>query len=242
MDEKMHGTTLSARHQIIIRRVALFGTPVLLSLLELGHPLLDHRNPIHMLAPIVTWWIVLHLLLVPLFALMGWTFFLLLDGVQSPAATLSRYATIVYISFSIGYDTAVGLVSGILASNAVALPSLQQGIVQQSLQQLYMYPAIVLSYYILLGSGIVAIGSAARALGRAGVPAVPVILLLGTILAAYSHAIPFGPLGDACFFLAALWIEFVWRPSSLRTLQALGRTQETPEQSKPIVNVSSGGE
>src|SRR5690349_1881131 len=113
MDEKMQATTLSTRNQVVLRRVALFGTPVVLSLLELGHPLLDHQNPIHMLAPIVTWWIVLHLLLVPLFVLMGWTFFLLLDGIQNPAATLSRYATVVYISFTIGYDMAVGLVSGI---------------------------------------------------------------------------------------------------------------------------------
>jgi hypothetical protein len=31
------------------------------------------------------------------------------------------------------------------------------------------------------------------------------------MLSAYSHATPFGPLGSACFFLAALWIELVWR-------------------------------
>lgn len=238
----MQNTPLIARYRPAFRRVVLFGTPVLLSLLELGHPLLDHRNTIHMLAPIVTWWIVLHLLLVPLFALMGWTFFLLLDDMQSPAATLSRYATVVYISFTIGYDMAVGLVSGILVGNAVALPTAQQNVVQQALQQLYTYPAIGLSYLILLGAGIVAIGSAAWAFARAGVPAVPIVILLGTVLAAYSHALPFGPLGDACFFLAALWIELVWRPSSRRTSQPLGRTNASLEQSEPVVNVSGGGE
>ena len=42
----------------------------------------------------------------------------------------------------------------------------------------------------------------------------PVIVLLGTVLTAYSHALPFGPLGSVCFFVAALWIELVWRKAS----------------------------
>jgi hypothetical protein len=40
-----------------------------------------------------------------------------------------------------------------------------------------------------------------------------------------SHALPFGPLGSACFFLAALWIELVWRKS--------------PRQEKDAIAVSS---
>src|SRR5436190_20958261 len=34
---------------------------------------------------------------------------------------------------------------------------------------------------------------------------------VGTVLTAYSHALPFGPLGSTCFFISALWIELVWR-------------------------------
>jgi hypothetical protein len=189
----------------------LFGTPLLLAILELAHPLLDHKHTISMLTPIATWWIVLHLLLVPLFALMGWTFFLLLEDVHNAAATLSRYATVVYISFTIGYDTAVGLNSGILVSNAIGLPSAQQAVLQQAITQMFSSPAIVLSYYILLVSGVVAIGAMAWALIGAGVPRVPVLVLLGTVVSAYSHALPFGPFGSVCFLLAALWIELVWR-------------------------------
>lgn len=194
-----------------LRRVVLFGTPLVLTVLELGHPLLDHTNPIKMLAPITTWWIILHLLLVPLFALMGWTFFLLLRGIENRAATLCRFATVVYISFTIGYDTLVGLNSGILVSNALALSNAQQAIVQGAIQQLFMSGPIILTYYILLGAGIVSICAAALALAQAGVPRLPIFVLLGTLLSAYSHATPFGPLGSACFFLAALWIELVWR-------------------------------
>ena len=70
-----------------------------------------------------------------------------------------------------------------------------------------------LSGYILVISGIVSICAAAWALYHAGVPLLPVIVLLGTVLTAYSHALPFGPLGSACFFISALWIELVWRKS-----------------------------
>ena len=231
----MQNVIVSSQSQSVLRRVVLLGTPLLLGILELGHPLLDHMNPIKMLAPIATWWIILHLLLVPLFALMGWTFFLLLQGIQNKAATLCRYATVTYISFTIGYDTAVGLNSGILVSNALSLPHAQQLIVQGAMQQLFASPAIILSYYILLVSGIVSICSLAWALARAGVPGLPVLVLLGTLLSAYSHATPFGPLGSACFFLAALWIELVWRKVSRKESDA-GFSKE----GEFAVNVSSG--
>lgn len=208
---------LATRRHIGWRRIILLGTPALLVLLELGHPPLDHMHTISMLTPIVSWWIVLHMLLVPLFALMGWTFFLLLEGVQNRAAILCRYLTVVYISFSIGYDTVAGLNSGILVSNALPLPPTQQAVVQGMISQLFTSPAIVLSYDILLISGIASISLAALALARAGVPWLPVLLFLGTILSAYSHALPFGPLGTTCFFLAALWIELVWRKAQAST-------------------------
>jgi hypothetical protein len=236
VEENMQNNIVSSRRQDVLRRIVLLGTPLLLCILELGHPLLDHTNPIRMLAPIVTWWIILHLLLVPLFALMGWTFFLLLQGVQNRAATLCRYATVVYISFSIGYDTAVGLNSGILASNALALPNAQQAVIQDAMHQLFVSPAIVLSYYILLGAGIVSICSAAWALADTGVPRLPVLVLLGTMLSAYSHATPFGPLGSACFFLAALWIELVWRKAPLKE----NAVAPTTKEGELLVHVSSG--
>jgi hypothetical protein len=240
--ENMQSAIATSHGQKVLRRVVLFGTPLLLCILELGHPLLDHMNPIRMLAPIVTWWIILHLLLVPLFALMGWTLFLLLQGIQNSAATLCRYATVVYISFTIGYDTLVGLNSGILASNALVLPNAQQAIVQDAMHQLYTSPAIILCYYILFGSGIVAICSAALALARAGVPRLPVFVLLGTILSAYSHATPFGPLGSACFFLAALWIELVWRKMSQEENDAMADHLASQKEGELLVNLSSGGE
>ncbi len=69
----------------------------------------------------------------------------------------------------------------------------------------------VLSGYILVVAGTASIFAAAWALLQTGVPRLPAFVLLGTVLVAYSHALPYGPLGSTCFFLAALWIELVWR-------------------------------
>lgn len=208
---------VATRRYIVWRRIILLGTPALLIILELGHPALDRIHTISMLTPIYTWWIVLHILLIPLFALMGWAFFLLVEGIQSRAATLCRYAAVLYTSFSIGFDMVAGLSSGTLVSNALSLPPTQQAIVQEMISQLLNSPAITLSFYLLLLSGIATISLAALALARAGVSRLPVLLLLGTILSAYSHALPLGPLGTACFLEAAIWIEFVWRKAQAGT-------------------------
>src|SRR5260370_42418712 len=207
MEKNMqHDAVLSPR-QDTLRRLVLFGTPVVLILLELGHPLLDHMNPIKMLAPIALWWIVLHVLLIPMFALMGYSLFLLLQGVQSRAATISRFATVVFVAFEVGYDTAVGLNSGILVYNATALPTAQQSVVQQALQQLYGNPAIVVSYYVFFVAGIISLFSAAWALPHGGVPRVRLTILLGALISTYSHALPYGPIATTCFLIAALLIE-----------------------------------
>ncbi|GAC1348425.1 MAG: hypothetical protein NVSMB27_16160 [Ktedonobacteraceae bacterium] len=236
----MQSTIVSPLRREVLRRIVLLGTPIALIILELGHPLLDHMNPIRMLAPIAMWWIVLHVLLVPLFALMGYSLFLLLQGVHSNAATISRCATIIFVAFEVGYDTAVGLNSGILVYNATSLPVAQQSVIQHALQQLYGNPAIVISYYIFFLAGIVAICSAAWALYRADVAGLPVIVLLGTLISTYSHALPFGPLGTTCFFIAVLWIELSWRKSPGKEREATAIPSALDLHESLTMEVSSG--
>ena len=54
MEEDMQAAIVSSRRQEVLRRIILLGTPLILGVLELGHPLLDRVNPIKMLAPIST--------------------------------------------------------------------------------------------------------------------------------------------------------------------------------------------
>jgi hypothetical protein len=96
------------------------------------------------------------------------------------------------------------------------------------------------SGYILVISGIVSICAAAWALYHAEVPLLPVIVLLGTVLTAYSHTLPFGPLGSACFFISALWIELVWRKSPGGEKYIKGNVGATHKEEDFIVNVANG--
>ena len=100
-------------------------------------------------------------------------------------------------------------------------------------------PAITISGYILVISGIVSICAAAWALYHAGVPLLPVMVLLGTVLTAYSHALPFGPLGSACFLIAVSWIELVWSKAPGKE-DRMGIAPVARKDEELVVNVSGG--
>ena len=77
------------------RRSVLIGAPLILGLLELGHPAIWPGDAISAaLQPIATWWTALHVLQVPLFALLGLAVFLLVQDLELWVATVSRYAII----------------------------------------------------------------------------------------------------------------------------------------------------
>lgn len=67
----------------VLRRVALFGAPLALGLLELGHPApLPKDDILGSLAPIALWWTVLRVAQIPLFALLGLAVFLLVRDLE----------------------------------------------------------------------------------------------------------------------------------------------------------------
>lgn len=235
----MQGIAALLYQRNMVRRLVLLGTPLVFGILELGHPLLDYKNPIHMLAPITTQWIVLHLLFIPLYAFMGWAFYLLLQDIPGRAAIVSRCAIVIYVEFAIGYDTIVGLNSGLLVRNALSLPLVQQRVIQHGMQQLFSDPIIILCNLIIIIAGAVAVFAAAWALFRAGVPRWPIVILLGVLLLIYSHAAPFGPLGNASFFIAALWIELVWRIRPQRASDAPAIVSAVQTSSSRMANISS---
>ena len=215
------------KHRVnLLRRSILFGTPLMLGLLEIGHPLLNHMHTINTLAPIVSWWIILHVLQIPLSGLMGYAFFLLLQGIHNNAANLSRCAVVIYIPFVIGYDSVAGLSVGILVSNARILPMAQQTLMQHAIRQILGSSAINFSYIVLIITGSISICAAAWALFGAGIPLLPLFVLLGSLVTVYSHAVPFGPIGNAFFLLAALWIEL--------ERQTLSRKENNLERVLPV--------
>lgn len=72
------------------RRLILFLPPILLILLEWWHPSGFSKHVFPTLYPERQWWLYLHLLQLPLFALIGTSIYILLADVHHWSATVSR--------------------------------------------------------------------------------------------------------------------------------------------------------
>ena len=186
------------------RRWVLFGAPTLLGLLEIGHPaLLPHDDIVATIAPIATWWTVLHILQVPLFALLGIAVFLLVRDLGGCAAAISRGAIAIFIVVYPAYDAAVGIASGILVTAGVPAD------LEPALYDLFWGPVTGLMAITGAGAWLVALLAAAWAWRTHGAPRTSVICLgLSGILLGIAHIRPFGPLACLSFLIGAVLIEF----------------------------------
>ena len=91
----------------ILRKLVIFGVPLVLGLIETAHPALWPNDPIFPIVhAIATWWTVLHVLQVPLFALLGFAVLFLIEELKSPFATISRYSIILFIVVYPAFDAA----------------------------------------------------------------------------------------------------------------------------------------
>jgi hypothetical protein len=95
--------------RLVSRRLLLIGTPLVLAILMIVHQLIDQfERPGAFLA--------LHLILLPLFALMGVAIWVMLKGVGGAVARAARMAAFVFV---VGY-VALDAISGIAASAILA--------------------------------------------------------------------------------------------------------------------------
>src|SRR5215211_5863268 len=95
--------------RLTLRRLLLIGTPLVLASLMIVHQLIEQfERPVAFLA--------LHLLLLPLFALMGVAIWVLLEGIGGAAAWAARVAAFLFL---VGY-VALDAISGIAASAILA--------------------------------------------------------------------------------------------------------------------------
>jgi hypothetical protein len=193
--------------QPVFRRSLLLGVPLILGVLELGHPaLLPGDGIAATIAPIATWWTILHVLQVPLFALLGFAVLMLVRDIDSQAATISRSAIAIFIVVYPAFDAAVGISSGILCRTAT------NSELEKGLQDLFWGPVTGSMAIVGSASWLLALVSAAWALRKRGAPVVAAALLvMSGVLLAIGHIRPFGPLACLCFLLAATIIELRYR-------------------------------
>jgi hypothetical protein len=197
--------------QRVLRRLVLLGTPLALGLLELWHPVPVPGMRFETIARYNDWWLILHLLQLPLFGLMALAVMVLVAHAHGRSATIARVGMGFFVVFYTAFDAITGVASGILVRGAQGLAPEQQALVARQVEM--FFPAGVSNVAITLIAALGVLGwivgviAAAVALACNGAPRAAAILLSLAVIFAM-HAPPTGPLGLACFFLAAAWVEF----------------------------------
>jgi hypothetical protein len=182
------------RH-LALRRLLLLGTPLALAPLMVVHQLIDQfERPDAFLA--------LHLLLLPLFALMGVAIWTLLSGIGGAVAWTARAAAFLFL---VGY-VALDAISGIAASAILASGASWS---KEAARALFASGPAALPTTVAVLAWRVSVLLAAWALYRAGRPLAPLVLLVATALWLNNdHGGLRGVVVFGGFALAAAWLEF----------------------------------
>jgi hypothetical protein len=188
----------------LVRRLILLGTPLLLGILQFNHPAsVSYDN----LLPIIDWWLLLHLMQLPLFGLLALTIYILIYDIDNIFATISRIGLGIFVVFYTALDSVLGVASGLLIKFGSTQSMEQQGLIEDAYLALF-YEGNNLLGDIAVYSWFVAGISAAIALYLNGKNHLGVLLLFIGTLFYHSHAYPFGPLAMLAIFISMILFEF----------------------------------
>ena len=184
--------------------------PLLLAALECFHP-----HPHDLLQLDTGTWLFVHYAQIPLFPLAALSVASLLSGCRDITAMVSRVALFIFAVGFVAFDTAAGVVTGILvrAAQASSDPESWRG----AIDAVWWHPIVgqVRQGHVpslsAIGAAALSIGTVAAALSlrRAGRPVVPLALLAlsGFGLEVFNtHAWPGGPLTFGGIALAVGWL------------------------------------
>jgi hypothetical protein len=192
--------------RLVLRRVVLLGSPLALAILEIFHP-----HPTGMADAVEQggWFMWFHIIQLPLIVLIALAVYLLTQGLEGRAASVSRWSIAVFAVFFSAYDAAAGIATGYALRNAQGLPAGAQQAIHEAVIDM---PGLSLIFGLsIVGTGawVVALIATAIALRRAGASVGPFILLiLAGVFLLGGHPSPAGTLAFGCFFLATAWLEF----------------------------------
>jgi hypothetical protein len=192
----------------VLRRLFLVATPLALAVALWWHPA-GGSDIYEDLRGDVGAWLFVHTTFLFFTPLLGIATYVLLRGVESSAATVSRVALVFFLVFYTAYEVTVGVGTGVLVDYANGLPAAEQAAVAGAIQDynenwIVSDPSVS---FVLGGLGwIVAMLAAAVAFRRGGA-GWPVTVLVGFAALFAIHPPPVGPVGLACFAAAAMLIE-----------------------------------
>jgi hypothetical protein len=189
----------------IWRRLVLLGTPLALAVLEVFHP-----QPDSVAEGIEQgeWFLWFHMIQLVLTGLIALAVYLLTDGLEGWAVSVSRWAIGVFAVFFSAYDAAAGIATGFMLRGAQVLSVEEQTAIYETAIDMPGLSLIFVLSIVGTGAWVVAVIAAAIALRRAGASRGPfVLLILAAVFLLGGHPFPGGTLAFGCFFLAAAWLE-----------------------------------
>jgi hypothetical protein len=198
-----------------LRRTILFGTPLLYIVLGILHPMED---PV--VGEATGLFIGLHFAQMFLIAGLGWSLWLLVDGLESRAATVTRVLILPFVILYTTLDAIAGLGMGDLVRMANELPAEDKAFMASFVEE--MREPDVAGYAIYLGAGLswfAAVVAATMALKRRAPRGALVLMAIGALIFAVGHPKPPGPIGMALFLAGVVWLER--RPRPAETPQAV---------------------
>jgi hypothetical protein len=191
-----------------IRTALLAAAPLALAVVLWWHPP-GGTNVYEGVSDDVGAWLFVHTAFLLATPLLGIAAFVLLNGLSSRAATVSRVALVFFLVFYTAYESNVGVGTGVLVDYANGLPAAEQSVVAGAIQD-YNRNAIItdpsLSLFLGTFGWIVAMVAAAVAFRRAGA-GWPVTLLIGFSAVFAIHPPPIGPIGLVFFAAGVVLVE-----------------------------------
>lgn len=193
--------------------VLVVGAPLALALLELAHP---RAGDLLQLDTRV--WLEVHYAQIVLFPLAALAIATLVRGYRGLDATVCRIAMFVFAVSYVAFDTAAGVVTGILVEAARASPTPEAW--RAAIDAVWQHPIVGGAPHAgapllaLIGAIALSVGAVAAAIAvkRAGSPWGPVLLLAVAsfgISIFQTHAWPGGPLTFGGIGIAAAWLRWV---------------------------------
>jgi hypothetical protein len=204
--------------RLLFRRLLLLGTPLILVVVGFIHP---GGTTLSARAAAAEMTFVLHLLLIPVFSLIGLAGCCLTSGLRGRAVRVSRTALGMFAILYVALDTFAGVSQGGSFLLARTFPAEQQAALYEFAFAVLTGPlgsGVILGLFVAgTLAWIVGLSAAAIALGRSGVAREPrILMLLAGVLLIGDHSTIYGSLAFGCFFLAAAWLEFAPQPGAHR--------------------------
>ena len=197
-------TSEASSRGTIVRRAVLLGVPLLYVVLGLLHPT---ENP--EVGDETGLFITLHFAQLVLIGGLAAVLWLLVDGLESRAATVVRVLIVPFVIVYTAVDAVLGIAWGIVAQKGGELAGSDRAGAAELVETLLFEPE-PLGYIFYFGAGLLwlaAVLAVVTAIGRRAPAGALVLMSVGAAIFALGHAPPVGPIGMSLFLAGVAWLE-----------------------------------